>query len=1021
MTTHQKRILLHTLILIGTLWTANALFAQPQPLPQIPLSQIPQPQMEQNQPQQNATGAMSLTLTRTGPEKLEQVLRQVSGHRFVVQAPYQYVFSTDRNNITRQTLLRIEPQTNRAFLSGDRQLSEQIFHLLTAIDQPPLHGRGRQIIPYQHVHPEVLMQALDAYRTQRPIVRQVPPTEQSNPSNAIQQVQFEGGLFDAGGVDPGMFMQGGGMPGLLQSGDPAQIDVVQDFFNFRFVPELDVVIIEGDTARLRQITEMIRQLEELSRINRPRIEVVHLKHVNNVSLGAIFTQQDGMVFREIFQTVQGQVRIIPMVSPNAMLLIGWGDSMGVAKEVIEALDQPTAVEYSRLHVFRLTHIAANNARNILTGPQGAFPAPAAQSGFIARISVIPEPRSNSLIVQAAPNDLAEVQRILNEIDVPASGPTLRMRTFRANNTLAPDLAQTLTQAITGTTPDGKSPVLEMLIQGEEGQRLIRSGIMTDVQITHDVRHNLVMVRAPEASMEFIEELINILDVASPEAAIKVFQIEHGDANSLVVMLENLIPSNVEGMPGPQLPGTDQGEALIPIRFAIDIRTNTIVAAGSTGDLMVVEALLNSLDREDSLARENRVYFLNNMRAGPVAATINAFITNRLIVQRDSPGVISAYQQIESAVIVVADEESNSLIISATPRYFDEILALIEEIDRSPPQVIINVLIAEVTLTENKEWAAELGLQDPLLFGRSVPGAGSAGVPGFNFNNPGNSMGNANHMPGTVGSQMLSNFGTVGAGVGGMHFSAASNYINIMLRALHAENRVEVLSSPQVTTMNNQQAHISVGQTIPRARPGRMNAQGTVEYDIVDTEVNLELTITPTISPEGTIVMEIELVKDKIGGQVEVAGTLTSSIDTANLQTMVSAANNQTVVLGGLIFRDESTDLRKVPFLGDLPLLGKFFRREVDRTERKELLVILTPRIVQSQEDIERVRQVELARMSWSLQNVVEVHGDVGAYSVVSPRPHLGNAPVVRPPPVRMEDLQPLRAPTLPTPTLPQRH
>jgi len=280
------------------------------------------------------------------------------------------------------------------------------------------------------------------------------------------------------------------------------------------------------------------------------------------------------------------------------------------------------------------------------------------------------------------------------------------------------------------------------------------------------------------------------------------------------------------------------------------------------------------------------------------------------------------------------------------------------------------------------------------------------------------------MPGTVGSQMLSNFGAAaaGAGVGGMYFSAGSNYLNIMLRALHANNRLEVLSSPQITTMNNQEATVSVGQIVPRSR-GLESFQGTTRPIIVDQDVALTLTITPTISPEGTIVMSVNLRKDKIGTEVELGPGIGSiaTIDNAHLDTMISAANNQTVVLGGLISRDESTDIRKVPFLGDIPLLGKFFRREVDKTERKELLVILTPRIVQSQDDMERVKQLEMARMSWCLKNVVETHGDVGAYSVVSPRPHTGNAPVIRPPPVRMEDLEPILAPTLPTPTLPRRN
>jgi hypothetical protein len=137
--------------------------------------------------------------------------------------------------------------------------------------------------------------------------------------------------------------------------------------------------------------------------------------------------------------------------------------------------------------------------------------------------------------------------------------------------------------------------------------------------------------------------------------------------------------------------------------------------------------------------------------------------------------------------------------------------------------------------------------------------------------------------------------------------------------------------------------------------------------------------------------------------------------------MISAANNQTVVLGGLITKEEKTVRRKIPLLGDIPLLGKFFRQELDKTSRKELLVILTPRIVKNSDDMDQVRQTEMARLSWCLKNVVEVHGDVGAYSVTSPSPYTGNAPVVTPGPVRMESLQPMLAPTLPTPMLPKRH
>jgi len=1028
----RKQTLLYTLILIGTFWTADALFAQT--LMQIPQSRTPLPQVPQNQTD-SYTGSMYLPLTQMTPNTLEQALRQVCGHRFVSESSYQYTFSTNRNNNRQRSLLRIDTQSNRAVLSGDKQLCDQILQLITAIDQSPPQGKRRQIIPYQNTPPEVIAKALDAYRIQRPARRNDAAVRPMNPTHPIQQVTYqfqEGGLFDSGGINSAVQLPRNDMSGLLQSGDPAAIGVV-DEFRYKILSELDVMVLDADGARLNQIVAMIRELEELSKLNKPNIEVIYLKYVNNVALGEIFRQENGAVYTDIFKTVQGAVRFIPMTSPNAILLIGWGDAMTTAKELVAALDLPTATENSRLHFFKLKHTSANNARAALAG---AFPVPPGQpSGFMARIQLFADQRSNTLIVQAAPNDLEEVKRVLNEIDVPAAAPKLQVQTVRLKHTLAPDLESTLNKAIAAGTTDGKFPALELLIQGKEGQKFITSGIMSDVSISTDVRNNQMIVKAPESCMTFIKELIDLLDIASPEAEIKIFQIEHGDANSLVEMLTKLIPTNVHGTPGPQLPGAANEETLIPIRFAIDVRANCIVAAGSPGDLKVVEALVQSLDREDQLARQEIVYPLKNMKAIPVAATINKYITTRLEVQANAPGVISNYQQIESAVIVVPDETSNSLIISATPKYYDEVMKLIKEIDKSLPQVVIKVLVVEVTLSEDKEWAAELGLQDPLLFTRSAilgttdPFNISNG-PGMLFNNPTNSLANINTTnpvgkTGTLGTQVLSNFGAgrVGqAGFGGMVFSVSSDYINIMLRALHEKKRLEVLSSPQITTMNNVKSTISVGQIVPRYK-GTVTAQnGTTTQNIDDQEVALELGITPTISPEGTIVMGMALKKEKIGPEIGVgeAGSM-STIDKASLATMVSAANNQTVILGGLITNEANKIRRKVPLLGDIPLLGKFFRQEVDQKVRKELLVILTPRIIhQGQDDMEQVKQMEYARMSWCLTNVVEVYGDIGAYNVIAEHPYTGDAPIVTPGPVKMEDLQPILAPTLPTPVLPRR-
>jgi len=1032
----QKRTLPLILTLIVALWIAPSLFAQPYPLPQIPQPKIPQ----------NQADGLSLTLTRTPPGKLEQALRQICGHRVAAESQNQYVFTTNQNDVRRQCGLRIDPQSNQALLSGDKLLCDSVFQLLTAIDQLPPAGKKRQIVTYHpRVQTEILAQAFESYRT--PALAPKPRGEtdvrylNSNLQqklNPIQQVQFQDGSFD-GGIEqmmpvPGMMPGDGSMPGSPLFGNPAAVGLPDDF-KYWFIPDLDLAVVEADGARLNKFIEMIRQIEDISKLNKPQIEIVHLKHVSNVALGDVIR---GELYSEIFRTVPGSARIIPMVSPNAMMLIGWGEAMEVAKEFVASLDKPAVPEHSQLHIFKLKHISATQARTTLQGAQGPFLARVGGgSGFMARIAIFVDTRTNSLIVHGVPNDLEEFKRILDEIDVSDSSVPLRMTTRKLKNSLASDLEPTLTKALTGGATDGRVPAFELLIQGEQGQRLIKSGILSNVTITPDVRNNTLIINAPESCMPFIDELITLLDVSAPEAVIKVFDIEFADAESLVNMLKVLMPSNLDGVTGPQLPGTAGEDALIQIRLAVDRRTNSIVASGSRRDLEAVEAVVNRLDQESFQTRKLVVYPLKNMKAvtyetnaegralidptkgtpvvSGVATIVNEYITSRRKIQQESRGVISPYEQIESEVIVVPDSKTNSLIISATPKYFDEIMKLVEEIDQSPAQVVIQVLIAEVTLSEDKEWAAELGFQDPLLFLRG------SSVPGLNFNNLTDPLGNDPVRTGSVGTQLLSNFGAGrSGGGGGMVFSASSDYLNIMIRALHEKRRLEVLSNPKITAMNNQRAIVSVGQKIPRYKGIIDSGYGVSRDNIEDEDVAMELVVTPTISPEGIIVMNVVIRKDKVGPEIQVGSTRMTTIDTANIGTIISAANNETVVLGGLITKDENKILRKVPLLGDIPFLGKMWRHETTKTERKEILVILTPRIVKNQDDKDQVKQMETARMSWCLSNVVEIYGDLGAYNVVSDRPYTGNAPVITPGPVKTEALQPMESQFI-APTLPKKN
>ena len=172
-------------------------------------------------------------------------------------------------------------------------------------------------------------------------------------------------------------------------------------------------------------------------------------------------------------------------------------------------------------------------------------------------------------------------------------------------------------------------------------------------------------------------------------------------------------------------------SLVPVRFGVDQRTNSIIATGSVGDLGVVEAVLFRLDEQSLREHKTMVYWLANVPATEVATALNDWIQNRttlfqqqLQISPESPDI-----QWNRRVIVVPETISNTIIISAAPELFDEIKHVVESIDRKPPMIKIDVLIAEVLLTKDFEFGTEFGLQDALLY----PIATGIG-PGFNFNN-----------------------------------------------------------------------------------------------------------------------------------------------------------------------------------------------------------------------------------------------------------------------------------------------
>jgi len=901
-------------------------------------------------------------------------------------------------------------------VAGREPLAGQILRLFEVLDGPrQSNDRAVRIVPLGKADLRKVRSAVDAYQgqgrtlqpsQQQPTSSEVPSEREANiADNSVRRVVFEmphetapftfANLIFA--QQPVAAQAEGAAP---LEGDAPLADLSPDI-EIEALPDLDIIILRGDRHDVEEVLRIIEEIERLSAEEEPIIEVYTLRHVGSDAVEALVTKIEDV----LLASRQGHVSVTALVKPNALLLIGRGEAVEVVKELLEKLDQPVSPEdHSR--VFRLRHAASTTVaatiQQFLSNRQSLG----------TKALVTPDVRSNSIVVHASPRDMQEVERLVERLDVAESQTVNQLRVFRLQNTLAADLGPLLQSAITGGTANQPSSVLQFLTVEAGGERLLKSGLLSDVRVTPDSRTNTLLVSAPAESMELIGALIDHLDqLPAAVVQIKVFKIVNGEASSLVQMLQTLLGTST-GV-GPQLPRAESESSLAPLRFSVDSRTNSIIASGSSGDLTIVEAILLRLDEKDVKNRRSTIFRLRNAPAIDVAIAINEFLRSERQVQRATPGAISPFRQIESEVVVVPEPVSNALIISATPRFYDDIMELVKQLDEQPPQVMIQVLIAEVSLNNTDEFGIELGLQDSVLFDRSLLGdlvtitqsaatpgtgvvvtddviVGATNSPGFAFNNfPLGNSGATSSLTnsGRVGGQGLSSFavGRVNTelGYGGFVLSASSDSVTALMRALRESRRIDVLSRPQIMTLDNQPAFIQVGQRVPRITGTTINQFSQV--NTIDLEnVGLILGVTPRISPEGMVVMEIDAEKSNLGPDAEGIPISISStgdvirsprINTTRAQTTVSAADGQTIVLGGLITKEETTIARRVPLLSDIPILGLLFRYDAHLERRTELLIILTPHVVRNEADAERIRQTESARMHWCMADVVKMHED----------------------------------------------
>jgi type IV pilus assembly protein PilQ len=289
---------------------------------------------------------------------------------------------------------------------------------------------------------------------------------------------------------------------------------------------------------------------------------------------------------------------------------------------------------------------------------------------------------------------------------------------------------------------------------------------------------------------------------------------------------------------------------------------------------------------------------------------------------------------------VVDARTNTLIVKDIPRNVDEVLALIKRLDKPTPQIMIEARIVEANLTFNRQlgiqWGGNYnaspqygnstGLQFPNSIG--VTGGPSMGAV---------ASGNGNYlvnMPAAAGA------GT-GGGAIGFQFGSLSKAFNLdlVLSALESTGEGKVISTPRVSALDNKEAKIEQGVSIPYATS---QSGGATNVQFVDAK--LSLVVTPHATPDNRIFMKIQATKNAPDNSLLGAGGQ-PSIRKNEATTEILLADGETAVIGGILVLDRGKTVTKVPFFGDIPLIGWLFRSTSDREDKRELLIFITPRII----------------------------------------------------------------------------
>ncbi len=533
------------------------------------------------------------------------------------------------------------------------------------------------------------------------------------------------------------------------------------------------------------------------------------------------------------------------------------------------------------------------------------------------------------------------------------------------------------------------------VDAEQINGVVKGLISRDGSVTVFAPSNALIISEYAANLTRVQRIISALDIPGFDDELRMVQIEYANASEVASTITQVYEvqagkakhANQGGAPG------GESEEVSISKVIADERTNQLIIKANKRSFEFIQGLIAKLDVPISDAEQGKVhvYYLENAKSEDLASTLSSLAQGSSGASRTKPGRAGGAagtppSGAESAVLfegevkITADKPTNSLIVVASPHDYRSVHSIIQKLDRPRRQVFVEAAILEVNASDDDKFGLDWHM--PQTFGdsaspntafiQSAQSSGGTSPTLSAFQSPAALLTAAGGSVGGVFGKAL----TLDLGNGGQ---LKVPTFGVILKWLQTTSRANVLSTPHILTTDNEQATIEVGSTIPfrsgvaaspfggaggaagaagGAAGAALGGFGSLFSSVNRIDVKLTLNVTPQINIHNRIRLEIDQKIEDVTGVDQSTGQPITSTRAA--KTVVVVRDQQTVVIGGLMRDNTTISEGRIPILGSIPILGWLFRNRTSKTTKVNLMLVLTPYIIEDSQDFQGIFERKMA-------------------------------------------------------------